>query len=745
MGETGDRVREWPMPDGATAPTTTAMLTLDGLGVEANGRRGSSRILQDVSFDIAPGEAFGLVGESGCGKSTVALAVMRYLGRGLSLTNGRILFEGRDVAAMATAELRALRGNRIAMVYQDPMSSLNPVMTIGRQLIEVPLLHGETDAAKARARAIAMLGEVRLPDASAMMERYPHQLSGGQQQRVVIAMALMAEPKLLIMDEPTTGLDVTIEAAILDLVTELRTKFGTAILFISHNLGTVARLCDRIGVLYAGRLVETGSIRDVFKAPAHPYTRGLLAALPEHKAPVAGGGHRRLSPIDGTLKAADRARTGCAFAPRCGHVEPVACETRPIALTAVMGDGAHMARCSRLAVVAAAKPSARTSMPAAAANRGQVLLALDKLSKRYDLTGRFGFTSGASIYALSDASMAARAGETLAIVGESGSGKSTLAKVVSGLIPATSGSATLRRAAPHSSAPGGRLREAESPGATEDTGALHTSAPGGRLPTGESPGAMQEEIGTVGVDQRSPDTRRRIQMVFQNPDSTLNPSHSIEFALTRPLRQQRGLSRADAKAEVLKLMERVRLPADLLRRKPHQLSGGQRQRVAVARALAGQPDLIIADEPVSALDVSVQAAIVNLLGELLETGDLALVLISHDLGLVRHMADWVAVMYLGRIVEYGPASQVFAAPFHPYTEALLEAAPKPDPDASAPAIVLKGNMPSPTERLAGCGFASRCPKKIEGVCEREMPPVRQFGAHTIACHRELSGGATTSV
>ncbi len=251
MGETGDRVREWPMPDGATAPTTTAMLTLDGLGVEANGRRGSSRILQDVSFDIAPGEAFGLVGESGCGKSTVALAVMRYLGRGLSLTNGRILFEGRDVAAMATAELRALRGNRIAMVYQDPMSSLNPVMTIGRQLIEVPLLHGETDAAKARARAIAMLGEVRLPDASAMMERYPHQLSGGQQQRVVIAMALMAEPKLLIMDEPTTGLDVTIEAAILDLVTELRTKFGTAILFISHNLGTVARLFDRIGVLYA--------------------------------------------------------------------------------------------------------------------------------------------------------------------------------------------------------------------------------------------------------------------------------------------------------------------------------------------------------------------------------------------------------------------------------------------------------------------------------------------------------------
>ena len=247
-----------------------AILTIDNLSVEARGRQGTSRILRDVSFAIAPGEAFGLVGESGCGKSTVALAIMRYLGTGLSIVGGRILFEGRDIAAMDAGELRHLRGNRLSMVYQDPMSSLNPVMTIGRQLIEVPMLHGETDKGRARDRAIKMLHEVRLPDAETMMDRYPHQLSGGQQQRVVIAMALMAEPALLIMDEPTTGLDVTIEAAILELVRELRAKFGTAILFISHNLGTVARLCDRIGVLYAGRMVETGSIRDVFKAPAHP-------------------------------------------------------------------------------------------------------------------------------------------------------------------------------------------------------------------------------------------------------------------------------------------------------------------------------------------------------------------------------------------------------------------------------------------------------------------------------------------
>ncbi len=534
-----------------------------------------------------------------------------------------------------------------------------------------------------------MLKEVRLADPEAMMARYPHQLSGGQQQRAVIAMALMAEPALLVMDEPTTGLDVTIEAAILELVRELRAKFGTAILFISHNLGTIARLCDRVGVLYAGRLVETGSVRDVLKHPAHPYTRGLLAALPSLDATQVG---IKLKPIEGTLAAADRARAGCAFFPRCAYAERKACAERPLALAAV-GEGAeHRVRCARLDVVRSADSAATPAALPVRAEDGERVLRVAGLSKNYEVARRWRSKAPPSVQALTDASVEARRHQTLAIVGESGSGKSTLARVVAGLTPASGGSIKLG----------------------------------------------DVELAGTDVDRRSRDLRRRVQMVFQNPDATLNPSHSVEYALLRPLKVLRGLSSKAARAEAVHLLARVRLPPDVLQSKPHQLSGGQRQRVAIARALAGNPDLVIADEPVSALDVSVQAAIANLLAELLDTSAMALVLISHDLALVRHMADWVAVMYFGRVVEYGPAEKVFAPPFHPYTQALLAAAPRPDPDIGAPEIVLTGAMPSATERIAGCPFASRCPKKLGAVCDTTPPPLRRFGAHKIACHIEFA-------
>ncbi len=672
------------------------VLAFENVSIDYTGKAGRQPIIGDVSFSIAPGASLGLVGESGCGKSTVALAAMRYLPMGMRIASGRILIEGRDTGGMSDKQLSAIRGNRIAMIYQDPMSSLNPVMTVGEQLMEVPLLHGVADRAGAYKRAVAMLGEVRLPDPEQIMARYPHQLSGGQQQRVVIAMALMAEPALLIMDEPTTGLDVTIEAAILELVRELRSKFGAAILFISHNLGTVARICDRIGVLYAGRLVETGPIRPVFRRPAHPYTHGLLAALPRLDAKGKGG---RLNPIEGTLMAADRARAGCAFAPRCPHMVPAECAERPVPMAEVEAASGHAARCARLAAVReAVHADIREEAAAAADGNAPILLDVKGLTKHYELGGRFGGGAKRVVRALSDASFKARAGQTLAIVGESGCGKSTLAKTISGLVTATGGEAWLGAA----------------------------------------------DLAKIPVDKRPRDLRRRIQMVFQNPDSTLNPSHSVEFALTRPLRVLRGMGRGVAKREVARLMEQVQLPAELLGRMPHQLSGGQRQRVAIARALAGQPDLVVADEPVSALDVSVQAAILNLLAGLLRHSHIGLIVISHDLALVRHMADWVAVMYLGRIVEYGPADLVFAPPYHPYTEALLAAAPKPDPDEGPPKVLLSGAMPSPTQAIAGCPFASRCPRKLGSMCDTEPPPVRRFGDHWIACHIDLPPAAAVA-
>ncbi|MEO7761613.1 MAG: dipeptide ABC transporter ATP-binding protein [Casimicrobiaceae bacterium] len=666
------------------------ILTFEKVTIEHKGHGPvRHRILHDVSFSIRPGEAFGLVGESGCGKSTTALATMRYLPSGMAVTSGRIVFQGQDINLLDAGDLRRIRGNRIAMIYQDPMSSLNPVLTIGAQLIEVPMLHRALDHASASRHAVAMLDEVRLPDAAAMMRRYPHQLSGGQQQRVVIAMALMAEPALLIMDEPTTGLDVTIEAAILELVRDLRAKFGAAVLFISHNLGTVARICDRIGVLYAGRLIETGTLGAVFRAPAHPYTRGLLAALPR----LSLGRRGRLEPIEGTIAAADRERIGCALSPRC-RFRQQQCDVGEIAMHPIGQDQEHVARCVRLDAVAATPIIAASCQEHLGAD-APVLLCVRKLSKTYGIGGRFGGRVSSTVHAVDHVSLDARAGRTLAIVGESGCGKSTLARVIAGLTPASGGEALFRGA----------------------------------------------DLAGLPVDRRPDDLRRRIQMVFQNPDSTLNPNHTIEFALSRPVRRLLGLNRAQARAEVLRLLDRVRLGTEVLECLPHQLSGGQRQRVAIARALAGNPDLLIADEPVSALDVSVQAAIVNLLSDILEQSQIGLAIISHDLALVRHMADWVAVMYLGKVVEYGPADQVFAPPFHPYTDALLAAAPDPSPDAGPPRVVLGGTMPSPSPSIHGCVFASRCPRKIGAICETVVPPVRQFGTHTIDCHLDL--GAST--
>jgi peptide/nickel transport system ATP-binding protein len=631
-----------------------------------------------LDLTVAPGEAYGLVGESGCGKSTVAFAVMGHLGSAGRVLGGEIRVGGADIATMSAEELRRWRGSRVAMVYQDPMSSLNPTMRVGRQLREVLEIHLGLTGEAARTRVVETLRDVRLPDPEALLERYPHQLSGGQQQRVVIAMALLTEPVLLVLDEPTTGLDVTVEAAVLDLLASLRRRFATAFLFISHNLGAVARVCDRVGVMYGGEIVEEGPTAEVLGRPRHPYTRGLLAC-----APAAGADKRAapLEPIRGQVPPLGARPPGCFFAPRCPHAL-LACSAGPIALGEL--DGVRV-RCIR----AAELPCwARAPGPAAEDGTGRdgapILLAAEGVEKSY--AGRSFLGRRSSARALGGVSLAAEAGRTLAIVGESGCGKSTFAKLVTGLETADGGALTFRG----------------------------------------------QEIGGLPVARREAGLKRRIQMVFQNPDATLNPSHSVGFAIGRAVERLKGVRGAERDAEVARLLELVRLPPEAAARMPRQLSGGQKQRVAIARALAGDAELVVADEPVSALDMSVQASVINLVLELQREAGLTLLFISHDLAVVRYLADSVAVMYFGRVVEFGSADQVFAAPHHPYTEALLAAAPKLD--GARPAVLLEGSPPSAQTRPRGCVFAGRCPRKLGPVCDETPPPEQTLDGHRIACH-----------
>ncbi|MBL8710721.1 MAG: ABC transporter ATP-binding protein [Rhodospirillaceae bacterium] len=673
------------------------ILELRNVSISYFVRAGELKVVPDISLTLYEGEALGLVGESGCGKSTVAFAIMKYLGGAGRLTGGQILFEGRDMTKMSDEELRKIRGGRMAMVYQDPMSSLNPVIPIGKQLMEVPIIHSGVGTAEAEKRAVQMLREVNLPDPESMMTRYPHQLSGGQQQRVVIAMALMAEPSLLVMDEPTTGLDVTVEAAVLDLVAQLRKKHNSAIVFISHNLGTVVRICDRIGVMYAGELVEEGPIGEVFRDPRHPYTRGLLNCIPTLNADKRS---RPLSAIPGQVPPILNRPKGCIFAPRCPDAAGERCTAAAIPTTIYGESGHHRVKCVRVRELAKhARPETGVVADGEAAVTHEDLLTLVGLKKTYRQSiGMFG-GEGYDVHAVDDIDLAARQSETLAIVGESGCGKSTLAKVLTGIELATGGQVLL----------------------------------------------AGKEIGRTAIENRDSATKRAVQMVFQNPDSTLNPSHSVGYVMERALAKLTGVGGRKAKDAVLNLLKTVNLPLEFANRMPRQLSGGQKQRVAIARALAGEPDLILADEPVSALDVSVQAAIINLLVDIQKKRGSTLLFISHDLSVVRYLADHVAVMYLGQVMEFGNVTDVFAPPYHPYTEALMSAVPIADPDVKQRRIILEGNIPSPQNRPAGCPFATRCPRKVGAICDDTPPPVQISDAgHRIACHIPIAELATAT-
>jgi peptide/nickel transport system ATP-binding protein len=665
--------------------TDGPLLDVRDLRIAYATRAGEAVVVPGVSFTLRAGEALGLVGESGCGKSTVALSIVRYLGRAGRIAGGRIRFEGRELTTLDEAGLRAIRGRRIAMVYQDPMASLNPVMTVGRQLMEAPMTHEGVSASAARDRALAMLAEVKLADPEAVMDRYPHQLSGGQQQRIVIAMALITSPALLIMDEPTTGLDVTVEAAVLDLVRELRSRHRSAILFISHNLGSVVRVCDRVAVMYRGELVEEGPVGRIFTNPRHPYTRGLLDCLP-----TLGSDKRQapLVPIAGQVESALTRPPGCGFAGRCAHVEIGRCTARPIPSADVRGEADHHVACVRADELPRWARRSGADVTHEASGPGEPMVAVQHLTKIYEPRRRRWRGSRGPVRAVSDVDLAAGRGRTLAIVGESGCGKSTIAKVLSGLEVATAGTVILDGV----------------------------------------------EVGALAVDARSPALKRKLQMVFQNPDSTLNPSHTVGYAIGRALRRLQGRAPSDLAGGVARLLEVVKLSPAMAARKPRHLSGGEKQRAAIARALAGDPEVIVADEPVSALDVSVQAAIVNLLTEIQAARGTTLVFISHDLAVVRYLADTVAVMYLGTVAELGPVERVFAPPYHPYTEALLSAVPVPDPDHAVARILLEGRVPRADEIPPGCPFATRCPRRVGPVCDETPPPVQRFGEHRIACH-----------
>ncbi len=651
------------------------LLECKNLSISYAGRAGDVPAVVGFNLTLKPGEAHGLVGESGCGKSSIALAVMRYLGRAGRVVAGQILFRGRDVLAMNDAEMRRVRGGAIAMIYQEPMASLNPSMTIGEQLIEVPRYHEGVGHRDAALRARAMLDRVQMADATRIMHSYPHQISGGQQQRIVIAMALLSNPQLLLLDEPTTALDVTVEAGIVDLIRRISAEFGTSMLYISHNLGLVRETCDRITVMYCGEAVESGPIADVFRGARHPYTRGLFASNP---SPAADKNSRPLRSIPGQLPSPRARPPGCLFGPRCEFFAVDRCDAQPVPIAPIAGSGDHSSRCLRVDEIAwDAAPAAISSR--AAAVFGEVALQVNALTKRFG-----------SVSANDGLSFEARRGETVAIVGESGCGKSTFAKILMGLLQANSGSVQLA--------------------------GLELS----RLP----------------VTRRNPQTIRALQMIFQNPFDTLNPSHSIGSQIARVIRKL-GVQRDAAKVreQVLELLDLVKLPRDFAARRPRQLSGGQKQRVGVARAFAGRPDVVVADEPLSALDVSVQAAVSELLIDIQRRERTTLLFISHDLSVVRYLADRVVVMYLGQIMEQGSTEQVFAPPYHPYTEALLAAVPIADQHYTKRKVLLSGEIPSASNPPVGCRFCTRCAYRIPGTCDRLAPPLQQVAPdHQIACH-----------
>jgi peptide/nickel transport system ATP-binding protein len=650
--------------------------------------------VRDVSLSISQREALGLVGESGSGKTTLALASMGYLPGNGTVTGGSAWLGDTDLLTLSRRELRSVWGSRVGLVSQSPAGAFNPSLTIGRQLDEMGLRHLGLGRRAARDRTLSMLDRVEMPDPRSVVSRYPHQLSGGMLQRSAIAMALVTNPELLILDEPTTALDVTTQATILDLLEELKSEFSSAILYITHNLGVVSRVCDRIGVMYAGEMFEEAGTSALFDIPLHPYTVNLINCVPRFEQTPALG---RLANISGSLPALDDLPTGCVFAPRCPLTVERCRESRPPLIE--VQDG-HRSACWRWELLRSADGrQAALQLPEGATfgaesrrgrarfeRGGHFVEAHDVVkvfrSQRYENSTRA--VDGVTVWM--------DRGRTLGLVGESGCGKTTLARVISGLTVPNEGAVFMG---------GARLK----PDATS----------------------------------RDRTTLKRLQVVFQNPDASLNPRRTVREALARPLIVLGGLDRGAAADRARELLSAVRLPAAYLDRYPAELSGGEKQRVAIARAFAADPDLVICDEPISSLDVSVQGSLMNLLLDLQDERRTSYLFISHDLAAVQHLSHRIGVMYLGRLLEVGEAERVLAPPHHPYTEALLSAVPILDPEASRGRVHLRSGPPPTGDVPSGCRFHPRCPRFLGPICAEQEPPWHSAGetAHAICCHIPL--------
>ena len=671
-------------PSRDAAGTGANLLDIENLAVRFELPTETIRAVSGVSLTVAPSETFALVGESGSGKSVSMLAVMGLLPAPPAFVSGSIRLEGREIIGMPARELKRIRGRDVAMVFQEPMSSLNPVHRVGRQIGESLRIHRGFTKAAARRRAIELLDRVGIPSASSRVDDFPHEFSGGMRQRAMIAMALACEPKLLIADEPTTALDVTVQAQIVDLVREVQDEYRLAVVWITHDLGVVAEIADRVAVMYAGRIAETGSAHAIYRSTRHPYTSGLLRSIPRLDRPVT----TRLAEIPGSPLRVARALTGCPFDARC----PLAGEGCSESLPELEEVGAdlHGSACihhHQMGDAADLWSEGNVAEEDTGSDRGgDVVVSVRGLKVHFPVVRGLGRSRSGVIRAVDGVDLDVRRGRTLGVVGESGCGKTTLGRALVALVRPTEGTI---------------------------------------------------DIDGKAIDHRSGRHRRVVQMIFQDPFSAMNPGMRVGDVIAEPLRIHRLGTPEEIRERVAELLGQVGLRPDAARRHPHEFSGGQRQRIAVARALAADPEVIVCDEPVSSLDVSVQAQVVNLLADIQRATGMALVFIAHDLAVVRHVSHEVAVMYLGEIVERAPRDQLYREPLHPYTKALLAAVPAPEPGASGTGTRtrLVGDLPSPADPPAGCRFHTRCPVAVEGLCSTIKPALAEAApGRWVSCH-----------